>query len=331
MAGAPGVVAALRQRAARGPIPFREWMRTCLYSDDGYYMRAGRKTGPGRDADFATAPSLHPFFGVAVAREFAAWAHRVGGEPVVVEFGGGEGGLARGALTELDRAWPGANELRWIHVEKSPVHRAAQGGDARLEWASGMPKAASAFVVCNEFLDALPFSWWQRTERGWQEIAVAWKDGWTEALCDDVSPGPAAPLGTRRVIHDEFAPWFASVSEAAETACILAIDYGAKARAELVRTFSRHQPGADPLADPGMRDITADVDFAAATTQAERCRMREVAFESQEEFLLRHGILEELNRIPRSTVEGASSYLRLRQLLLPTGLGSFRVARWEKP
>ena len=52
---------------------------------------------------------------------------------------------------------------------------------------------------------------------------------------------------------------------------------------------------------------------------------------SQEEWLLEHGILDELNRIGREDLDDASSYLRLRQLLLPTAMGqAFRVARFGK-
>ena len=46
---------------------------------------------------------------------------------------------------------------------------------------------------------------------------------------------------------------------------------------------------------------------------------------------LRHGALEALNAVDRGSVEGASSYLRFRQLLLPTGLGTaFKVLRLER-
>ena len=36
---------------------FVDWMEACLYDEEGYYMRPGRKTGAGDDADFATSTS----------------------------------------------------------------------------------------------------------------------------------------------------------------------------------------------------------------------------------------------------------------------------------
>ncbi|HEX2067001.1 MAG TPA: SAM-dependent methyltransferase, partial [Candidatus Thermoplasmatota archaeon] len=130
----------LRQRIeAEGPLPFDGWMEACLYDpQEGYYMRPGRRTGAGADADFATSPTLHPFFGAAVAMEAAAAWDRLGRpRPYpVVEFGGGEGDLARGALAWLDQSRPDlAPHVRWQHVERSPSHRAAQArtADSRLE------------------------------------------------------------------------------------------------------------------------------------------------------------------------------------------------------
>ena len=84
---------------------------------------------------------------------------------------------------------------------------------------------------------------------------------------------------------------------------------------------------------PGSKDITSSIDFAQARRWAEEAGLCEAWSMSQEAFLLGHGALEALNDIPRDTVEGASSYLRLRQMMIPHagGMGdAFRVALYEK-
>jgi SAM-dependent MidA family methyltransferase len=122
--------------------------------------------------------------------------------------------------------------------------------------------------------------------------------------------------------------WLDSLRQAGARVAVIA-DYGVIGPTGQVRALKGHEE-ADPLAEPGSVDLTAHVDWAAVRRTAEGLGFS-FALESQESFLLRHGVLEELNRIDRGSVAGASGYLRLRQLLLPTGLGAaFQVARLER-
>lgn len=298
----PGLADRLRERIRGGPLTFAGWMEACLYDpDEGYYMRPGRKTGAGSDADFVTPPTLHPFFGAAVGRELRAL-----GAHSVVELGGGEGDLARSALAEMP-------EATWTHVERSPEHRRRQASpDPRLRWAD-TPPAADAGVFC-EVLDAIPCDLLGADGKPVQVVAT--KGGGFRALEWTVADGAAA------------ADWL--VEQARGLQHVLVIDYGEKAPPREVRAYRAHRQ-ADPFADPGHNDITVPVDFAAVASAMKAAGFREAGFETLEAFLLRHGILDRLNAIDRSTKEGASSYLRLRQLLLPTGLGAaFKVQRFER-
>lgn len=352
---APIPLAAFLREAIRerGPMRFDAWMRWCLYGrPDSYYQRPGRKTGAARDADFATSPTLHPFLAQAVARE-AAEAWQEAGRPpsfAVVELGGGEGDLARDALAWLDAHVPAlARVVQWRHIDLSAPHRDAQraGTDARIT-AAAEPGEQEPFglVVGNEFLDAVPFRWLERTRDGWLEVAVG-LDG--EAFATSLQPcGPMAmeealPIvapGQRVAFMEDALLWHvAQLDLRVAKGRALFIDYGDEARRlwtpdrpdGTVRAFRRHQP-ADPLQDPGEADITASVDFTATCIAAESSgTWRQLSLETQEAFLLRHGILEALNATDRTTAEGASRYLRLRQLVLPTGLGtSFKVQRFER-
>ncbi|MEA3190239.1 MAG: dehydrogenase [ubiquinone] 1 alpha subcomplex assembly factor 7 [Thermoplasmata archaeon] len=336
--------AAIRQQ---GPMPFSAWMEACLHDPaDGFYTRGG-VTGSGPDRHFTTSPALHPFFGAAVAMEAAA-AWRALGQPdpfEVVEFGGGEGGLARAALAWLDAHEPAlAARTRWLHAERSPAHRAMQaaGGDPRVGAGDGGVAGRSVFVVANEFVDALPFEWLERAAdgAGWSRVCVGVgaDGGFREALEPCPPPGvPNVAPGTRCAVMREAARWLEGLAQARRVVALV-VDYGERGQRlwdgsrpdGTVRGYRGHA-FAPVLAAPGEADITASVDFSFLRQAAEAAGLAEASFETQEAFLLRHGILDELNRTERATMEGASSYLRLRQLLLPTGMGTaFKVARYVK-
>jgi NADH dehydrogenase [ubiquinone] 1 alpha subcomplex assembly factor 7 len=338
---------ALAQRLAEriqrdGPLPFDAWMEACLYDPaEGYYVRPGRKTGAGEDADFATSPTLHPFFGAAVGMEAAAAWERLG-HPTpfhVVEFGGGEGDLARNALAWLARERPRI-DVHWTHVERSPAHRAKQAsGDRRLAWAQQMPRLDTAFLVANEFLDALAFKWLQRTETGWSEIKVTW-DGqaFAETLVpSDLSPPANVPPGIRIAFHQAAPTWLRDTGAALKRGEALIIDYGERYLwgeefpDGTVRTYRRHEYAGTPLEAPGDQDITASIDFAELAAWARQAGWREAWYGTQESWLIERGILDALNATPRHTTAGASAYLRLRQLLLPTAFGAFKVQRLVRP
>ncbi len=327
----------LANLAKEGPIAFRDWMDACLTGPGGYYTK-GRVTGTDSEADFATSPTLHPFFGEAIGKEIeACWA--AAGKPAtwtVVEFGGGEGDLARGAQESLSKEARSA--VRWIHVDASPHHRTAQADTG--SHAPAAPEGTD-FVVANEFVDVLPFHVLD-FEGGWRELAVAGPP-WTET---HITPSPEAlaclpveapAAGTRAVAMADAKVWLEDVAAVLRPGgSVLIVDYGDEGRhlwnptrgKAAVRGYRKHAL-VSPLEAPGDTDITCSVDFSMLRRWAKDVGWTESVYETQEAFLLRHGILEALNATPRDTPEGASAYLRLRQLLLPTGLGhAFRVQRF---
>ncbi len=289
-------------------MSFHDWMNACLYHPEhGYYMRARRKTGAGQDADFATSPTLHPFFGTAVGREILAhWQDA--GKPSqldVVEYGGGEGHLARHAqeylaTTEAEEA------IHWHHVEISPYHAHLQRDTGTR--AQVMPR--DAFVVANEFLDALPFHWYL----GDAEVHVT-LDAQTSKF---TLTTPTGDTDQERIESPGWAAWFDAIAGASGA---LIIDY--MSPRPHVRGFKEHQI-VDPLCEPGDADITANVPLGAIVKLGQSVGF-DCQASTQEEWLIRHGALNHLNEIPRDSLEGAQAYLRLRQLILPTGLGAFKV------
>jgi SAM-dependent MidA family methyltransferase len=299
-------------------------MEACLYDPDGGFYAQGRHpAGVGKGTHFATSPTLHPFFAHCIARELAeAWT--TAGKPAaweVVEFGAGTGALARDAIKELRRLGVPA---QWSAIDVKPG-QPIKGG----RWLTEPPARFDA-AVANEFLDALPLDLVEQRGGAWHDLGVglagdafAW-----HALGRAADQPPPAEEGARRVRFPANLPWLASLAKAG-VSCAIVVDYGEAAPASGVRAFRGHD-FADPLGEPGTVDLTADVDFAELGAQAASLGFTP-ELETQERFLLRHGVLDAINKIDRTTLEGNSSYLRLRQLLLPTGFGSaFKVARLSR-
>lgn len=333
----------LRDRiAASGALRFADWMEACLYDEaDGYYMQADHPAGPA--GDFATAPSLHPFIGQAVAREAEAVWEAMGRptEFSIAEFGGGSGALAAAARTHWQDTGSELAEAPWVAAEKRPV----VGDD---ESASGLPDDFTGAVVSNEFVDALPFHWLEWRKGSWAEVLVDWDDkaerfverlGIPRRRAVEAAPKRLVEEGQRIVAMAAARQWLADVSRSMSAGSILTIDYGDRGRDlwtghrahGTVRGFRHHELVADVLHDPGRIDITASVDFTQLREWGVALGFVEGRFESQESWLMGHGVLESLAAAPRETVEDASAYLRLKQLVMPQGFGSaFKVQRLDR-
>ena len=123
-------------------------MAEALHGPDGYYTRRPRLGGP--DADFFTAPELHPAFG-ALLGKLAARVWDALGRPEafdLVEHGPGTGALARDLLTWATHAAPDFRQaIQYRLVETSPPLRAIQREtlsaagllDDRVAWHSEPP------------------------------------------------------------------------------------------------------------------------------------------------------------------------------------------------
>ncbi len=322
-------------------MSFRDWMEACLYDEtDGYYTarRDAPRTGVGDDADFATSPTMHPFFAQCVAKEIQATYDDLGAPEdfAVVEYGGGLGDLARDACAYLEETagWTPT----WHHVEISPDHQAAQGSDG-----VAAPTAFTGMVIAHEFLDALPVHLIERRMGHWAEVIVTSEGtlmtGMPSKDGNDAAPAIDVPDGHRVVANAAAKAWFKDLGKRVRRGRILVVDYGDEGQRlwnrdpewGTLRTFRAQKDGGSPLEDAGKKDITASIDFTQCRAWAAMAGFEESVLESQEAFLLRHGVLEAINAADRSTQEGASLYLRLRQLLLPTGMGhAFKVAAYGK-
>ena len=258
-AGIPALVATIRQAIARqGRITFAEFMRIALYDPGhGYYQSPDRR--PGRGGDFLTAPEVHPFFGLAIARQIAECWDRLGNPArlVVREHGAGIGGLAYDIIVGLlDRRPEIRSALRYELVEVNP-HRAAQAMAAMREVGFGEivrlfdpgqdvtppPAPITGVVIANEVADALPVHRLQWSGTGFEELWVTWEAGRFVETSGELSEpvrelgieryltrhgvDPAEwPAGARIEVSPAAGEWIAGIARGVAHGYAIVIDYG---------------------------------------------------------------------------------------------------------
>ena len=341
-----------------GPLPFSRFQELCLYHPRwGYYTR-GR--GIGREgADFWTAPEMNPVFGELVAVQLAEMSALLGspGDFQVVELGAGTGRLALAALDAWRReASPLYREGVYGIVEPSSGLRQIQRellgahGD-RVRWlkVSGRaPEAPAGVLLMNEVLDALPVDRVVGGAEGLQEIRVGWRDGGLvelsvpagEELVEELrlrlgGGGRGLEAGQEAELRPRLAEFLAGAASRIGSGYILAIDYGDRA-ADLYRrprgtamAYHRHRANEDLLARAGHQDITAHVDFTAASAAAADVGFREAGMTSQMKFLLAVGLAERIEALESEDLaekERVSRRLGMTALIKPGGMGEmFKV------
>jgi NADH dehydrogenase [ubiquinone] 1 alpha subcomplex assembly factor 7 len=276
-----------RHIRAAGPLPLPVFIGLALHDPKhGYYRR---RDPIGAAGDFVTAPEISQVFGELLGLWCAlCWQALGRPQPVILaELGPGTGTLIADLLRAAGTV-PGFRQALRLHlVEASPVLRERQrqrlaGEDVVwLDRAEDLPPGP-LLLIANEFLDALPVRQLVRGRRDWRERLVALgPEG--ELVLTDGPENPAlsllAPAALRREAPHravvEICPaalGLAAMLGARLTAspgAALFVDYGyvePPCRATL-RAVRGHRP-ADLLAEPGLADLSADVDFAAVAAAA---------------------------------------------------------------
>ena len=260
-----------------GPITVERYMELALLDPDhGYYIR---KQPFGAAGDFVTAPEISQMFGELLGLWcYAAW--QAAGSPrpaLLVELGPGNGSLMADALRAIESATGEPQPFDVVLVEASARlagrQREALSNRAVL-WCSAvedLPSRGPAFIIANEFLDALPVRQFVRTAAGWRERLVMVEDDTVAFVlgmdkCGLAASLPDAPTGRVCEIspaRDRLVRNLAAKLTAAGGAALV-IDFtapGMPVRDTLQAV--RHHRHADRLTSPGEADLAAAVDFAA--------------------------------------------------------------------
>jgi SAM-dependent MidA family methyltransferase len=365
--GAVPLCQRLRERVrAAGALSFRNWMEAALYDPhDGYYSRADL-TRWGRAGDYRTAPERSPLFAATLADYFARLHAELGSPPLwtIFEAGAGAGHFAEGVLRTLrDEHSHVFSATRYAIDERSADARSRArerlhdfGDRVRFqELSDAGARGGIGVVVANELLDAFPVH--RVTMRGGElrELYVAWDDAERKFLWREGEPstprlaehlaraGVTLSEGQAAEINLQAEEWLKSAAGVFESGRLVIIDYGAEAqdlyesphrREGTLRAFHRHRFADDVLARPGEQDLTTTVDWTQVRTVCEALGLSVVSFERQDEFLLRAGLLDRLERMA-GRVPSASDAVILRssarELVLPGGMSeSFQVLVMKK-
>ncbi len=336
-----------RRIRTEGPVTLAEYMRSCLlHPEHGYYTR---REALGARGDFITAPEISQVFGELLGLALAqSWIDRGRPAPfLLVEAGPGRGTLMADLL-RATRIVPGFHgAMRLVLVEASPAMRRRQrkalAGHA-VEWAGTIDEALSRhadlplLLVANEFFDALPIRQFIRTPTAWRERMVGLDEAGKLAfgLSGEM---PAAFLAERLAdtregdIVEISLPALAIARTlagriATKGGVALIIDYGGwRSLGDTFQAVENHAP-VDPLARPGMADLTAHVDFAALAAAAREGGACHSAMTAQGAFLEALGIRARAAALARRLKGPAleNHLAAIRRLTSPEEMGTlFKV------
>ena len=304
----------------------------------------------GAAGDFITAPEISQMFGEMIGLWLGDIAGRAGdGESAAyVELGPGRGTLAADAL----RALASAGCRPPVHlVETSPALRAAQTRAVPQacfhDVIDTLPGDRPLLVVANEFFDALPIRQYLKTDAGWRERVLV--NDWVERghrflpdLWDEDAVAmihPALRDASQGAVYETCPAAGAIMRKLAERIArqggvMIAIDYG-HVGLVIGDTFQAVQAHrfADPFVEPGARDLTAHVDFAALANAACAGGVVPSPIVEQGAFLMRLGIGARAEALARRN-PGAKDMLveGMKRLTDPDAMGRlFKVVAMRHP
>lgn len=286
-----------------GPITFREFMHTALYDPEYGFYTKGPSIGTSQGTFNTNA--MFPAFGYALAQAIVD-AEAQAGEPLrVIEFGGGTGQLAQTILSHL------TTRHEYIIVERSPGLRSQQEsrGLRTCSCVTKLPSSAS-FIFGNEVLDAMPVH--RIMGNGSEEllemyIGVDEKGEFfehfdrpsTQDLANRLlKEGIHLSRGQVGEINLSLDGFFEEISLVLSRGYVLFIDYGEEAtwlyhhsrRNGTFRSFMSQRQTFDLYENLGEQDMTADVDFSAVASAADKAGLSFVGKISQGKWLQSLGI-----------------------------------------
>jgi len=329
-------------------------MQAALYEPgSGYYNRKDLIRW-GRAGDYRTSPELSGLFAATFARFFASLFRQLGEPPLwtIVESGAGNGEFAAGVLAAFKESYPHIfAATRYVIDDQSQDagrlarERLAQV-DRRIEFSSigEIGKVDPGIFFSNELVDAFPVSLVTVENGELQELYVELDSAMRFRYL-------AGPLSTQKLrgfldqhsidlkegqvieVNLQVSDWLSSIAEKLTAGYLITVDYGAEQQ-ELyglperfkgtLRAFHRHR-FVEVLSDPGRNDITATVNWTQIRSVGEQVGLMSNSLMSLDQFMLREGFLEELQRrldASNSEAEKLKLTTEARDMILPTGMAS---------
>lgn len=332
-------------RAPERRITYADYISAVLYHPElGYYMKEKQKIG--RKGDFITTSNVSDIFGRTISKWFAMIVQKLWIPPVFCEIGAGNGRFAKAFLEEWHERV--GRPLTYIIVESSPYHRKLQrdllnGFEITQRESIEELNSFEGMIFSNELFDALPVHVVEKENGQLFEVMVG--------IQNDVLQEIKVPLSNQAIQdflnenHFELnekqrieipilmGRMLDEMSRVLSKGLVTTIDYGYTHDEWMepqhcngsLRGYYQHQMIEDVLMHPGKMDITSHIHFDWLIQRGEQTQLRFVDMFRQDQFLLKTGILEELqeNYDPNPFSDKSKRNRAVRSLIMPTGMSSF--------
>ncbi len=350
----------LRRRIlTQGPLPFIDFMASCLTHPVHGYAVKGQRIG--RYGDFITAPETSQIFGELIGLWMVDCWEKLGRPDRfrLIELGPGNGLLMQDALRAA-AIRPAFGEAADIHLleTNSDLMASQSRRIGKAHWhqrIDSLPSTGPLIVIANEFFDALPVRILRLTGEGWQERHVDWDQ--KQFIPIEARPQPRFPAipgnGSERDQHKPDTAYadtshICEVRPAAEALLSnlikraadgggygLIIDYGytKPPNRETIEAIRQHHY-VDPLSQPGETDLAAHVDFAALSHSIQNNRGRVYGPISQRQFLTALGLASRARMLLAHADQKQKEQIQsgLHRLMASSKMGLiFRVMGFSSP
>jgi SAM-dependent MidA family methyltransferase len=338
---------------ASGPMRFDRFMELALYHPKfGYYSKSDGPSPIGRHGDFYTSVSAGPLFGRLLARQFFQMWQLLKKPDLfwIMEQGAHDGQFACDVLDWCRAETPDFFQaIRYGIVQASGSASIRQKCApepellARISWFEDLAALAAERPVgvffSNELVDAFPVRSITHRSGHWLEqhvdidtLGLRWTDRpiADPQLTQAIATLPLPPVeGYTTEINLRSIGWIGEVGRAINRGYVLTIDYGYPASIfyapfrshGTLTAFVKHHGIDDVLAEPGMRDITAHVDFTTLARAGETAGLSTLGFLDQQHFLM--GIAhDEMSGAEGPRVKLQESLLAWNTLTHPEHLGA---------
>jgi SAM-dependent MidA family methyltransferase len=328
-------------------ISYADYINAVLYHPEkGYYMKKKQKIG--KKGDFITTSNISDMYGRIMAKWFAATCLKNDLEPVFCEIGAGNGRFVLAFLQE----WYDSIKapLKYLIVESSPFHRELQK-ELLSEFSSIVVQVErleeldcfEGMIFSNELFDALPVHVIEKNRSQLYEVMVGIKN---EQLYEEkvllTNPAILSFLqesnlhlreGQRMEVPSLMENLLSAMSKVLKNGLVVTADYGYTNEDWLhpsrgmgsLRGYYQHQMIDNVLEHPGEMDITTHIHFDWLIQKGEELGLNYITKLRQDEFLLKAGILKELenHHDPNPFSEVSKRNRAIRSLIMPSGLSSY--------
>jgi SAM-dependent MidA family methyltransferase len=282
----------------------------------------------GREGDFYTSSDLDPIFGQLLAKQFQEWAGEFD-TFTVVELGAGKGLLARDILQH--------SKFEYLILERSRPMRERQQELLRefdVQWIDELPRGITGCIFSNEFFDALPV---HRVVRRGGILKEIYVNEDFEEIEGPLQAPVEVPIAEGRMteVSLEARRWIHDIAASLQRGYHLAVDYGYlrdqyfAQPAGTLMCYWRHQAVENPYIRIGEQDITAHVNFSDLMDEPS---LETVLFTTQMDYLIRRGILQEMEGLATSCDPASlQRLLKMKKLILPDSMGERFKLLIQKP